>query len=282
MSLLACLDNSPYADSICIQVAWAAKRLGTKVDLLHVQRPKTPILPGMDYGGTLGLDPQITLMESMVRIEEERSKLDHKKGQLLLTHGEKKLQNAGLTTIQSHHRHGDFVDTILEMEASTDIIFIGKRGEEAKPDSVFLGSNLERVARAVHKPLFVVSRHVRSISRFMIAYDGKDSSKKAVSFVANSPLLKGLDCHLVTVQADKDFSSLQEVEAELRAAGFSVYSHVHPDGAVDTVIADVVDQYKIDLLLTGAYSHSRLRSFFLGSTTASLIKRCPISLVLFR
>ncbi len=64
------------------------------------------------------------------------------------------------------------------------MIFIGNRREQANPDSEFLGSNLEKVARLIHKPLFVVSRFLRPIGRFAIAFDGKDNAKKAVDYAA--------------------------------------------------------------------------------------------------
>jgi len=38
----------------------------------------------------------------------------------------------------------------------------------------------------------------------------------------------------------------------------------------------------IDLLLMGAYGHSRIRNLIIGSTTTSMIRSCKIPVLLFR
>jgi nucleotide-binding universal stress UspA family protein len=48
------------------------------------------------------------------------------------------------------------------------------------------------------------------------------------------------------------------------------------------VIGAVVDQDHIDLLVMGAYGHSAIRQFIVGSTTTAMIRTVKIPVLLFR
>ncbi|MFN3828358.1 MAG: universal stress protein [Micavibrio sp.] len=282
IKLLVCIDGSLYADNICTNAAWAAKRLNAEIDLLHVLRRSSDYQAvADDRTGAIGIDARSGLMEELARVDEERGKLDQQKGRLILEHSEKALRAAGIEKINLIHRRGSLSETIKEMENGIDMIFIGKRGEQANPDSEFLGSNLEKVARLIHKPLFVVSRFVRPMERFAIAYDGKENANKAVEYAASSPLLRGLECHLLTVDQSGQLDT-SDIVSKLSTAGFDVKVSNQKSDQVDQAIASYVADHKIDLVLTGAYSHSRVRSILIGSTTASLIKACHVPLILFR
>ena len=53
-------------------------------------------------------------------------------------------------------------------------------------------------------------------------------------------------------------------------------------GDPDEVIAAQVREHSIKLLVMGAYGHSRIREFILGSTTTSLLRTCRVPVLLFR
>jgi nucleotide-binding universal stress UspA family protein len=280
---LVCIDGSAYADNLCTNAAWVAKQMNAEIDLLHVLRRPSDYQAPTDHTGLIGLDARSDLLEELTRVDEERGRLDQEKGKIILEHGAKILKEAGVEKINLNHRRGSLVETIQEFEDSVDMIFLGKRGEHADMDSVFLGANLEKVARAIHKPLFIVSSVVRPIKRFLIAYDGKDSIRKAIDYITKHPLLKkGLECHLLVVERAKGDIETSEAEQKLNQAGFTTILKTEQSHHVDQVISSYVVENQIDLLITGAYSHSRMHSLLLGSTTASLIKSCKVPLLLFR
>ena len=280
--LLLCVDGSLYADNISIHAAWAAKRLNADIDVLHILRRQSDYnAPSSDHTGTLGLGARSRLMEDLVKVDEERAKLEQQKGRLILEHVDKNLAEAGIKNINTIHRRGDLGETIQEFETDADVIFIGKRGEQADPDAEFLGSNLEKVARLVHKPLFVVSRYMRPLRKFLIAHDGKDNANKIVDFVCQSELLQGLECHILTIQ-DSGLDQTNDAVEKLKTSGYKVVSHCEKSKHVGDVIAAYVVDKDIDLMLIGAYSHSRVRTMLLGSTTTNLLKSCRISMILMR
>ena len=163
------------------------------------------------------------------------------------------------------------------------MLVIGKRGEGADFAKLHLGSNLERVVRAMHKPVFVASRAFKPVERFVIAYDGGASANRAVDCVANSAMLKGLPCTLLSVGADtaENRSRLDAPARILRDAGYTVEALLL-QGDPDEVIGARVESEHEGLLVMGAYGHSRIRSLVIGSTTSAMVRRCKIPVLLIR
>lgn len=57
MNVLACIDSSRYAVSVCDHAAWAASKLDTPVELLHVlERHGSDPESSKDRSGRLGVD----------------------------------------------------------------------------------------------------------------------------------------------------------------------------------------------------------------------------------
>lgn len=278
--ILACIDGSPYADTVCTYAAAFAKTMGAEIDLLHVLRRQSSYESTADRSGAIGLGARSSLHEQLLAVDEARGKLDQQKGKLILSHGKDVLLEIGAPTPDTIHRRGPLVQTLQELEAEYDILFVGKRGEHAEVGSRYLGSNLEKVARGVQKPLFVATSAYREVRRFLIAFDGKQSTLKAVDFFVSNPSLNHLDCHILSV-GDIDSALTQGATAELKTAGYSVTLHHEKSGAVEKHIDSYVEERQIDWLAMGAYSHSPLRNLFLGSTSASLILSSKIPLILF-
>ncbi|ALP51682.1 hypothetical protein Tel_00185 [Candidatus Tenderia electrophaga] len=65
------------------------------------------------------------------------------------------------------------------------------------------------------------------------------------------------------------------------AAGFETAVSML-EGEVEKVLHDYRRQHEIDLLVMGAYGHSRIRRFLVGSTTANVIRDTTVPLLLLR
>lgn len=74
---------------------------------------------------------------------------------------------------------------------------------------------------------------------------------------------------------------MQEAAARLTQSNLEV-TVGHEDGNAEEVIARKVDDAGIDLLVMGAYGHSRIRALIIGSTTTALIRSCKVPVLLFR
>ena len=180
-------------------------------------------------------------------------------------------------------RHGDVVEAVAEVEGDARVIIVGKRGEDADFAKGHLGSNLERIVRTSTRPVFVAARAFKPIARVLVAYDGGASAMKAVDHIARSPLFQGLAIHVVTVgaaSAEVD-KGLANAKAMLKAAGLNAETSVLP-GQPEKALADLVETQGFDMLVMGAYGHSRIRSLVIGSTTTAMIRACKVPVVLMR
>ena len=282
-TILACVDGSIYTDSVCACAGWASQRLDAPVDVLHVQAPRSSHTTPTDFSGAIGLGEKSALLEKLTQMDEAQSKLDHEKGKVILAHAKEELATLGIDAVRTLHRRGSLVETLSELEGTAQMIVLGKRGEHVSFASLHLGSNLERVVRAAHKPVMVAARAFQAIERFVIAYDGGPSTVKALDYVANNPLLKGLECHLLKIGADnaENHRILEQAATKLTARGFEVTSLLQ-QGHADDLISAYVKAQDIRLLVMGAYGHSHIRTLIIGSTTSNMLRSCQIPVLMFR
>jgi nucleotide-binding universal stress UspA family protein len=183
------------------------------------------------------------------------------------------------------HKTGFLVDSLDPLEAEADVIVLGKRGEAAEFASGHLGANVDRIVRSSRKPCLVTPGQFTPIERLLLAYDGSKSCQKLLEFLVTSPAFHGLELHILTVAKTADdedaIAHLKVAEMQAQAAGFSPIGQVIP-GNPEQVIANYVESHAINLLLMGAYGHSRIRHLVIGSTTIQLLRSSHIPVLLFR
>ena len=279
--ILACIDGSVYADSVIDHAGWAAPRLGAGVDLLQVLGRREAA--SEDRSGRIVAGARRKLLEELTALDAERAKLLQTDAWLRLDEARARLQTAGVADAAAHLRHGDLLETLAEEEETASLVVIGKRGEAADFATLHLGSNLERIVRAATRPVLIAARAFRSIERMLIEFDGGPSAVKAVDAAAKSPLFKDIAATLLTVgePTAKTEAGLAHAAERLRVAGLTVETAARP-GKPEAVIAEAVEQGSIDLLMMGAYGHSRLRTLVIGSTTSALIRACQVPVAIYR
>lgn len=283
--LLAFVDGSVYAKSVCHHAAWVANRISASVESLHVLgRRDVSAGSNGDFTGALDANARDILLAELTALDEQKAKLAQKRGRMLLDQATVWLKEAGVQNVSSKLRLGDLVDTVEDLEADADLLVFGKRGEAADFAKLHLGSNLERVVRASQKPILVASRAFKPISRVLIAFDGGPSVGRAVNYLcASHKLFAGLSMHVLYVGERTDAAArlVEDVAARLRSTGYDASSEVR-SGQPEAVISSAVEGSGIDLLVMGAYGHSRIRSLIVGSTTTEMVRSCLIPVALFR
>ena len=281
--VLAALDASAYAGSVTDHAAWAAARLDAPLELVHVLDRRHGVAAGTNLSGSLSLGAQENLLQELADLDEQRGRVDQARGRALLDQARARAADGFCVAAQARQRQGSLVDTLLELEAATRLFVLGKRGEHADFATGHLGSNLERVVRAVHRPVLVASRAFKAPARFLIAFDGSATTRRCVELVCASPLLRGLACDVLTAgePGEAAQAQMQWALAALREAGFNPDA-VFQAGAPDVVIADVARARGADLLVMGAYGHSRIRNLIVGSTTTQVLRACQMPVLLLR
>ena len=282
-NVIACIDGSKVTLAVCDASSWAAQQLDAPVTLLHVlDKSAYPI--ESDLSGNIGLGTREYLLNEMVELEARRGKLALEQGKYMLQDAKirvvEKQPSRMVATLQ---RHGDLVETLLEQESHARLVVMGRQGEQHQDQAQAIGSHLENVIRTLKQPILVVMDEFTAPKRFMIAYDGSVTARKALDRVVSSPLLKGLECHLVMVSDDQSLATaeLALVAESLIAADFNVVTTVC-QGEVQTALEIYQLEHQIDLMVMGAYGHSRIREFFVGSNTTRMISKSHIPLLLLR
>lgn len=283
--IIAAIDGSSYAKSVCLTSSWLIDKISSDVVLLHVMTPSSDIRAKGDLSGQIGLGAKSGLLKELSEFDEVRGKAEQKRGKEILAQGKSYFLESEQPRVDVLHRRGSLLEAISELEDQAEIIVIGKGGEKSVSYQNKLGANLENIARSTRKPLFLVTEEFKPIQNFLIAYDGSASSKKAVDYAITSPLLRGSKCHLIKISSeekDADKSALQQAEDKLKQAGFTVTTKLEKGKQVSDVVNKYAVTNNIDLLLIGSYTHSKIRNFFFGSNTNSLLQKSKIPVLLFR
>jgi nucleotide-binding universal stress UspA family protein len=280
--VLACIDGSPYTPAVCDAAVWAALRLEVPLTFLHLlDKPQQS--PKGDLSGSIGFGARETLLEELAALDEKRGKLAQERGRLILAAARERASAAGINAPEGMKRHGGLVETLTEMESSIRLLVLGKRGEASAVASDHLGSRLERVIRAMRRPILVTTADFQPPSRVMLAFDGSATTRKGVEMVAASPLFRGLPCHLVMAGAGTAEARTQLADARqtLETAGFETPAAILP-GEAEKVLSTYQKENGIDLMIMGAYGHSRIRQLLIGSTTTAMLRKSNISMLLLR
>ncbi|MEA5571805.1 universal stress protein [Calothrix sp. UHCC 0171] len=284
--ILLCTDGSVFSQSSYQYGAWLATRLGAAVDVLYVTDARSQATEeAANLSGSIGVNASDVLLNQLVALEHEKAKLNHQRAKLILQEAEDALTRGGVETVQVMHKTGFLVDYMPELEPEVDLIILGKRGETAEFASGHLGANLERIVRASNKPCLVTSRQFQPIERFLLAYDGSKSCQEMLQFLLTSSVFTGLELHIITVAKSAEDSTassrIEEAKQQARAGGFEAVSSLMV-GNPENAIAQYVQENNINLLLMGAYGHSRIRHLVIGSTTAQILRSSNIPVLVFR
>lgn len=278
--VLACIDGSQYAESCCQHAGWIASRLNASVEVVYVTDLRQFEVPFIaDLSGSLGLQPYQSIMGELQGLEE-------KKAAIVLSQAETYLREHGFGgEVVQTHKTGFLVDCLSELEESASLVVIGKRGENANFATEHLGSTMERVARAASKPCLVASRAFREIRKVMLSYQDVASCHAAIRYISESGLFSNVEIHLVSVaRAENEaevLDDLKKAEERLVGAGIRpICQMLH--GVVAQSLARYAKESEIDLLLMGAYGHSRIRHLIIGSTTTEILRDCRLPTLLFR
>ncbi|MDJ0590250.1 MAG: universal stress protein [Pleurocapsa sp. MO_226.B13] len=283
--ILLCTDGSAYSQVSYEYTAWLAQRMDLEIEVLYVTDVRAEkAVQSSDFSGSIGIDSYQQLLKELVDIEAARAKLNHKRAKVLLREAKQFFSDRGINTVKLTHETGFLVDLFQQLEENKDLVILGKRGENASFATEHLGANLERIVRSSNKPCFVTPRQFQPINRVLLAYDGSKSCQKAVKYLAKLTAFKDLELHIICVATQGEETArenLTEASEVVKQAGFEPICQVL-FGDLESEIEKYLEQKHIDLLLMGAYGHSRIRHLIIGSTTAQMLRSSHIPVCLFR
>ena len=231
-----------------------------------------PCWSATDAMDPLSPDCDPVLMEQA----ETMGKQIRQQGEKALEDLQQQSQLAGVE-VETHFESGVVSQIILSYADQANLIVMGRHGTGGRWSGPLLGSTFEAVARHTPVPVLATVSDPRPLNTLLVAYDGSARAKLALDIALH--LVKEKDRHLVILTADDghDDRPAASFEAAEQAKEQGVDAkRVLVKGHVAEKILQTAEEEGVDLILMGAYGHSRFLSSILGSTVDDVIHNASI------
>ncbi len=223
-----------------------------------------------DLSASLGTAPYVNYQGNIAMLLEER-------GKMVLQSFQDVCNEVGVTC-ETLQVTGVVPRAIVENGEPTDLIVMGRGGEHNEWLEGLLGSTTESVVRRASQAVLVTGTDQLGDTRLLVAYDGTPHSQNALKAAAGIGAEWAMPLHLLTVAGDD--KHLEEARHYLQAYEVEV-EYVCKDGDPGEVIVEYAEICKSDLLIMGAYGHSKVRDIFVGSTVTYAINHAPCPVLMF-
>lgn len=272
--ILVPTDGSAHAS---VGVAYSielAKRHSASLLGLHVVDVKLLEGPFLrDISASLGTAPYVNYQNNISLILKER-------GNAALEAFREQSEEAGVA-FEAHQTVGSVAHTIIEKSELADLLIMGRGGEHGEWLDGLLGSTTQAVVRHAQCPVLITEREAASLGKFMVAYDGSTHANKALQIAASIGEAWRVPFEVLVAGGEETESVVVEAKSYLEAHELEV-KYSTQEGDPRDVILDFAKERKADLIVMGAYGHSRVRELVLGSTTWHVINQAPCPVLLAR
>ena len=277
-SILACTDGSEHGDAASDYAITLARQLKARLCGLHVLDSRMLEGPLMaDISGWLGAEPFSAQLTHFRQLMEQ-------KGAAVMASFQTRCAAQGVPA-EVKVCTGLPARVILEEEARAELVVLGQQGEHAEWTGDLAGSTVERVTRHSLKPCLVTPIAFQPVTKILAGYDGSGHASRALHEAIE--LAAALAVPLVILVAAENADEVGP--AHEKAEDAMKLARAHECIAAQLVVeGDPGEQLQLkarelgcNLIVIGAYGHSRIRAMILGSTTHQLIAHSqqPVMLV---
>lgn len=277
--VIACIDSSPCVNAVAEAAAWIARQTQRELVLLQVLDYYPASYHLGEISGVIGFESNAMLLKELAELEQKQSELALDYSNNLLNHISEMIQQKYQIATSHIQEKGDFLEQSFNVLHENDIAVIGRVGERSAERNKPIGSNVENFIRGVNCTVMTVGENFKPPTRFIFAYEYSPTCIKVMQRVAQSDLLKLLQCHLLYVGDHPEI--LNEPSKYLTDAGLDVVME-YRYGDVAENILEYQTEHGIQLILLGAFSHSKIRQFFLGSVTTSIFRNSTVPLLVVK
>ncbi len=277
-SILVTLDGSAHSETAAQYALWLAERLQATAIGMHVVDVVSIEGSGAflhDVSGSLGFEPYLDFSSKMRDALQQR-------GRIILDQFLASCSERGVRA-DSQLVSGIVANEICEQARTADLVVVGHRGMNERFSTGLLGGTTESVTRKCPKPVLVSPIEFRPVTRPLLAYDG--SPRAAAAMHEAAELAAALALPLTVLHVGKDDATADRVLDEARrylASHRVAAEYVHRPGHANEVILGTLAAGDFDLLVIGAYGHSRIIEMVLGSTTEYVLRNSAVPVFLCR
>jgi nucleotide-binding universal stress UspA family protein len=268
-------DGSASSDTALEYGIYVARKLNATISGIHVldvNLLQGPMLT--DISGVLGMPPYDGFFAAIETSLQE-------KADFVINNFQERCRKAGVAP-EIKKVMGKIDEVIIEEAQNDDFILMSRKGEHFHlKEGGLLGSVAEVVIRHSGKPVMITPDNFLEIESMGIAYDGSSSAKKALDFSLDLSKQAAWPLTAVIITADTENAARLTSQIEEVAGGREVDCEVIIlSGKEGDEIIKFIKEGAVELFVMGAYGHNRLRELLLGSTTAHVIQKSSIPVVL--
>jgi nucleotide-binding universal stress UspA family protein len=282
-TILAAVDGSPCGRVAGQYASFLASRLNAGVDALTVIdiRPlEGPML--RDFTAHLGLEPFEAYTQALRDVLGQ-----HAEEVLEQFREDAKLQGLDASRIASLTEVGIVPETVCRRATRTDLAVLGQFGEYRGAAGGLLGPTSEQVVRRATRPVMVCPEQFLPISRPMVAYDGTALADSALHFAADFAAQLSVPLSVVTINDDYEVDEETASAIGQQAQRYLENAHIDMDvvtvsGKPEEAIIEHAHSGNHDLIVMGAFGHSRIRDLFIGSVTSHVMRNSDVPVLLTR
>ena len=262
------------SDRTVLDAAFAAARL----DKGHVAALHTRIDPGETAAALGAAELRTDLMETMQRIAHEENELS---GHARLAFDAAYKRHGGDAISASFREMTSFENETLHQARLHDMVVMARVAELAS-------ERLHTLVMLAGKPVLVPPpRPVAAIGE-IVAIAWKDGAEAARAVTAAMPILEQARQVIVIAITEiasrtaPDHASAEGVVAQLKRHGIDARLETASAAAAPASdkIREISYGANADLLVSGAYGHSRVREMVFGGVTRELLRDCAIPLLM--
>jgi nucleotide-binding universal stress UspA family protein len=174
------------------------------------------------------------------------------------------------------HAHSLPSDFILQQARAADLIVASRPSTEEDalaPMTVDAGDLVMNAGR----PVLFVPPHVEYVAAKTVLIAWKDTRESRRAVADSLPFLKGAE-HVEVVSFDSNDHAAKDVVAYLGCHGVDARHFVQKpgSGSIADDLLRIADRETADLIVSGAYGHSRAREWMLGGVTRDLLNHARV------
>lgn len=177
----------------------------------------------------------------------------------------------------------------LAVHARLSDLLIISQEKKQHPNAPYSRGMMEHIVFAAGRPVLALPQDFSKGTiekKTLLCWDGSREAARALADAA--PLLQASDMLILTVKEGRGAlkpmaAPMEELNTYCRVHSYSVSKHIVRDAGrheVGDIIKSVAAEEKVDLIVMGAYGHSRLHELVLGGATKSLLKTSSVPVLL--
>lgn len=276
--IIACVDGSFLSEAVCDFGAFFSKTLGLPLELLNTVE-HLHVSAQMNLSGNIGLGARDDLLETLIDEDKSESKKAISEGKKMLLALQERALTKEAHEVKIVQKHGELYENVEVQKEEIRLLILGLRGKDHESDTHAIGAQVEELIRTLNVPILLVNEAFREPRKILIAYDGSSASQKALEMVAQEPLFKNVERHIVNVNKNQELSTSLLREA---CATFENVQSISLQGEPVESLLSYQDKNEMDIIAMGAFSHSRIRDALFGSFTSKMIFKTTKPLLLLR